>query len=106
MGEEPDPRDPNKRVKVFGDYRWQSYKDVQQRAQNIAKGVMKLELITETSGDAKPWRNDDTTWRFIGIWAKNRAEWMITHISNMYYSHTTIGFFDSMGPEQVDFIVN
>lgn len=29
----------------------------------------------------------------------------MTHIANMYYSHTTIGFFDSMGVQAVDYIL-
>lgn len=29
----------------------------------------------------------------------------MTHIANMYFSHTTIGFFDSMGVSAVDFIL-
>lgn len=42
----------------------------------------------------------------MGIWAKNRQEWLTTHLANMYFAFTTIGFFDSMGPESVDFIMN
>ena len=42
----------------------------------------------------------------MGIWAKNRWEWLATHIANMYYNMTTIGFFDSMGNSAVDFILN
>ena len=49
---------------------------------------------------------DDKKWHFVGIWAKNRWEWLTTHIANMYYSMTTIGFFDSMGISAVDFILN
>lgn len=48
---------------------------------------------------------DDKKWQFVGIWAKNRWEWLATHIANMYDSMTTIGFFDSMGESAVDFIL-
>ena len=41
----------------------------------------------------------------VGIWAKNRYEWLTTHLANMYFSYTTIGFFDSMGVDAVDFIM-
>ena len=47
----------------------------------------------------------DNKWRFVGIWSKNRWEWLATHLANQYFSHTTIGFFDSMGPETVDYIL-
>ena len=42
---------------------------------------------------------------FVGIWAKNRWEWLATHIANMYYTVTTIGFFDSMSADSVDYIL-
>jgi len=56
-------------------------------------------LAPEVEGEGKQWR-------FIGIWAKNRWEWLTTLIANMYYNVTTVGFFDAMGPTQVDFILN
>jgi len=40
------------------------------------------------------------------VWAKNRWEWLATHIANMYFTVTTIGFFDSMGAGSVDYILN
>lgn len=45
-------------------------------------------------------------WRFMGIWMKNRAEWTTTLLANMHYKITTVGFFDAMSKEQVDFILN
>ena len=45
-------------------------------------------------------------WRFIGIWAKNRPEWLTTLLAGMHYGITTVGFYDAMGPESVDFILN
>lgn len=61
--------------------------------------MSKLSLITETEGEGKKWK-------FVGIWSKNRYEWLATHIANMYYNYTTIGFFDSMGLQSVDYIIN
>lgn len=57
-----------------------------------------LSLVTETEGDGR-------SWKFVGMWSKNRYEWLVTHIANMYYNNTSIGFFDSMGVESVDFIL-
>jgi len=61
--------------------------------------VQKLGLAPEVEGD-------DKIWRFVGIWAKNRWEWLVTHIGQMYTNNTTIGFFDSMGLNTIDFILN
>ena len=77
-------------AKEFGEYQWLSFGEVEEIVQNLARGMEKLKLVTETEGDGKKWQ-------FVGIWAKNRWEWLATHIANMYYNNTTIGFFDSMG---------
>jgi long-chain acyl-CoA synthetase len=83
---------------TFGEYEWLSYNQVQETSQSIARGMKALNLVTETTGDGK-------SWKFVGIWCKNRAEWLMTHIANMYFNHTTIGFFDSMGVQAVDYIL-
>jgi long-subunit acyl-CoA synthetase (AMP-forming) len=44
--------------------------------------------------------------RFIGIWSKNRAEWAITEIAAMRVKTSVVGFFDAMGEDAVDFIIN
>lgn len=67
-------------------------------AKKVARGIKKLGLSVETEGDGRKWN-------FVGIWSRNREEWLTTHIANMYYSMTTIGFFDSMGISAVDFIL-
>lgn len=84
---------------VFGEYVWKSFKEVETITHQIARGIVKLNLATETEGD-------DKKWRFVGVWAKNREEWLMTHLANMYFDMTTIGFFDSMGNSAVDFILN
>jgi len=57
-----------------------------------------LDFAPATEGDGR-------TWNFIGLWSKNRAEWLVTHIANMYFNYTSIGFFDSMGVETVNYIL-
>lgn len=82
----------------FGQYKWMSYNDVKKVTENLARGINGMNLTAETEGDGRKWR-------FVGIWAKNRWEWLATHIANMYFKNTTIGFFDSMGAQSVDFIL-
>ena len=74
----------------YGDFQWLSFIQVEEMAQKVARGIKRLDLAVETEGDGKKWQ-------FVGIWSKNRYEWLVTHIANMYYTMTTIGFFDSMG---------
>lgn len=97
LGMEETPE--GKKFMKFGEYQWMTYKDVANVTEPLARGMHGLKLATETEGDNRKWK-------FVGIWAKNRWEWLATHIANMYFNHTTIGFFDSMGAQSVDFILN
>jgi long-chain acyl-CoA synthetase len=72
---------------------------VQKVAQAVGRGISMSNLCTVTEGD-------DRKWSFVGVWSKNRREWLETHLANMYFNRTTIGFFDSMGNQAVDFILN
>ena len=49
---------------------------------------------------------EDMTYRFVGIQSKNRAEWEIAHLANMYQSVTTVAFFDTLGPDAQKYIIN
>lgn len=42
----------------------------------------------------------------MGVYAKNREEWVITDIANIMNSVTTIAFYDTLGPEAVKFVIN
>ena len=49
---------------MFGDYEWKSYGEVEQIAQNLAKGIVTLGLAPAVRGE-------DRDWHFMGVWAKN-----------------------------------
>lgn len=83
---------------LFGEYTYKSFKEVDVNAQAIARSVSHMNLSNTCEGDGK-------TYEFVGIWCKNRREWLETHLGNMYMNRTTIGFFDSMGPPAVDYII-
>jgi len=44
------------------------------------------------------------TWKFMGIYAKNREEWALTAIANMKNSVATIAFYDTLGPAAIEFV--
>lgn len=45
------------------------------------------------------------SWRFCGIWARNRQEWLTTLLAGMHYNITNVGFYDAMSVQAVDFIM-
>ena len=83
---------------IFGEYTWKTNKEVETTVKCLTLAIEHRKLANQTEGD-------DKSWSFIGIWSKNRREWLETYIANMYFNRTTIGFFDSMGVSAVDFIL-
>ena len=84
---------------TFGAYAWQTWGEIHEKYEAIAKGCIKLDLcpvVEEIKEDGKEWR-------FCGIWSKNRWEWHTTMLSIMVQRATLIGFYDSMGDNQVDY---
>ena len=66
---------------------------------NFAKGLMKLEMCPVIEGEGKEWK-------FLGIWSKNRWEWTVSLLACMHFKATVVGFYDAMGVEQVEYILN
>lgn len=46
------------------------------------------------------------SWHFMGIYAKNREEWVITDVANIKNSVVTVAFYDTLGPDSVKFVIN
>jgi len=44
-------------------------------------------------------------YRFLGIYAKNREEWAITHLANTSVSGTTVALYDTLGPNAIEFVL-
>lgn len=84
---------------IFGEYIWESYRSVNDHVEYLANGMMALKLAPEVDGE-------DKKWRFVGIWSQNRSEWAKTLLACMHYKMTTVGFYDAMGAQQVEYILN
>ena len=87
-------------TRVGDKYEWMTWKDSLDYAQTLSYGIKKLDLCPENEGEG------DKTLRFLGIQAKNRKEWVLTHTANIYQTVTTVAFFDTLGPEANRFIID
>jgi long-chain acyl-CoA synthetase len=57
--------------------------------------------------DLAPFIKDETTgedYRFIGIYAKNREEWISCDIASILYGITTLPFYDTLGLDALKFV--
>jgi long-chain acyl-CoA synthetase len=41
---------------------------------------------------------DGKTWNFLGIYAKNRPEWVLCDLASTAINGTSIAFYDTLGP--------
>lgn len=86
---------------TFGEYQWKTFKQVRTISEAIARGLRSMDLCPEVDGE-KPGQK----LRFVGIWSKNREEWVTTLLATMMVKTAVVGFYDAMGPPAVDYITN
>nr|XP_056705269.1 long-chain-fatty-acid--CoA ligase 5 [Euleptes europaea] len=74
-------------------YQWLSYQQVLDRAEWLGSGL--LHRGHKPSPD-----------QFIGIFAQNRPEWIISELACYTYSMVAVPLYDTLGPESLVYIVN
>ena len=62
--------------KEFGDYEFKTYKEIHSEVIDFATGVSLLGLCPEMKSNA------NIQFKFMGIYSRNREEWMITDIAS------------------------
>ena len=88
-------RDPNQEGKP---YVWKTWNQVDADVRNLAIGYHKLNLMPVVEGEGH-------SFRFMGCYAKNREEWSISDLAAMSMSGTVVAFYDTLGPEAVEFVI-
>ncbi|KAL0984444.1 hypothetical protein UPYG_G00141630, partial [Umbra pygmaea] len=73
-------------------YQWLKYKQVSDRAKHLGSGLIHRGL--------KP-----TTDTFVGIFAQNRPEWIISELACYTYSMVAVPLYDTLGSEALTFII-
>ncbi|KAM9012196.1 long-chain-fatty-acid--CoA ligase 5 isoform 1-T2 [Ara ararauna] len=73
-------------------YQWLTYQQVLDRAQHLGSGLLQK--------GCKPQPN-----QFIGIFAQNRPEWIISEYACYTYSMVAVPLYDTLGPEAIVYIV-
>ncbi|KFV73544.1 Long-chain-fatty-acid--CoA ligase 6, partial [Struthio camelus australis] len=74
-------------------YQWLSYKEVSERAEALGSGLLQQ--------GCKP-----STEQFIGVFAQNRPEWIISELACYTYSMVVVPLYDTLGPGAIRYIVN
>ena len=78
--------------KIEGEYRWSSYKEVQEMVD--ALGAMLSEYCPQKEG-----------LRTIGLFSKTRMEWVIGDYAAILHGITTVPLYDTLGKEAIVYII-
>lgn len=89
-------RDPQREGKP---YVWKTFNEINDYVFNLARGYVELGLMPEIEAEG-------SSKRFMGVYSKNREEWLVSDLASMCQSGTTIAFYDTLGPSAVEYIVN
>ena len=79
-------------------YVWMKYSEALEYVTNLARGYKALNLMEDIVGEGR-------TWNFMGIYSKNRPEWVLTDLAAAMIGGTTIAFYDTLGPAAIDFVI-
>ncbi|XP_073498743.1 long-chain-fatty-acid--CoA ligase 1 isoform X3 [Phyllobates terribilis] len=74
-------------------YQWISYQEVSDRAEYLGSALL--------NRGCKP-----SSEQFIGIFAQNRPEWIITELCCYTYSMVAVPLYDTLGAEAITYIIN
>ena len=84
----------------YGEYKYKTYKEIETEVIEYATGIALLNLCPEVkckSGD---------TFKFLGIYSKNREEWMISDIASHMNSVSIVTLYDTLGDSTIEFILS
>jgi len=84
---------------VFGEYKWKNYSQVHKEATSIARYLMQHDLCPKQT-------NEEGSFRFVAIYAKNREEWVVTDLGAMMAAITTVTLYDTLGQDSIEYILD
>lgn len=80
---------------TFGGYEWITYDEVNRKVERIGWGLQRLGL-GELNEDGHA---------FLGLYAKNRAEWILMDLACNFQSITSVPVYDTLQSDSLDYIV-
>eukprot|EP01017_Pseudomicrothorax_dubius_P029894 TRINITY_DN3671_c0_g3_i1.p1 TRINITY_DN3671_c0_g3~~TRINITY_DN3671_c0_g3_i1.p1 ORF type:complete len:675 (-),score=177.18 TRINITY_DN3671_c0_g3_i1:69-2093(-) len=91
-------RQPPTGNQTLGSYTSMSYLEAFDVATNLGRGIVGLGL-TQVLKEYK-----DYALQFVGIYSKNRREWILIDQASVLFGVTVVPIYDTLGPEAVRFV--
>ena len=84
----------------FGDhYNWKNYKEINEIITQFIYGIETLNLCPEII-------YKDEKFKFLGIYSKNREEWITSYLGCQLNSIIVVTLYDTLGLNAIEFILN
>ena len=80
-------------------YKWMSWSESYDYVNDLARGFKALGMMPDVEAEGK-------IWNFMGIYAKNRPEWALADLASASIGGTTIAFYDTLGPQAIEFVIS
>ena len=81
-------------------FTWISYEDALEKVIAFAKGATLLDFSPHFHSDK------DGDFKFLGIYSRNRIEWVLGYLGAHAYSATIVTIYDTLGDIAIEFIIN
>ncbi|CAG9320239.1 unnamed protein product [Blepharisma stoltei] len=80
-------------------YEWKTYQEAHELAKNFGSGLVNLNLSPKE-------KHGKYNLSFLGLYSKNREEWVIADYACILYNITTVPFYDTLGEDSMKFIIS
>ena len=79
-------------------YNWKTYKETNELIHQFIFAIEKLNFCPEIE-------YENTKYKFLGIYSKNREEWVISYLGCQLNSITVVTLYDTLGVNAIEFIL-
>ena len=80
-------------------FTWISFEEANDLLVNFSRGLNVLDLCPQRNFEGEP------PYRFLGIYSRNKKEWLLSYLGAMRDSITTVTIYDTLGDRAVEFIL-
>ena len=91
--------------KKYGEYKWKTHSEIYSLSKLFLYGITKLELCPEILVNDES-LGGEKKMRFMGIYSRNREEWIIGSFGCQMDSITIVTLYDTLGMKSIEFILN
>jgi long-chain acyl-CoA synthetase len=81
-------------------FTWITYNQAKEMCESFAKGVKLLNLLDISHSDK------DGDFKFMGIYSRNRYQWIIAYLGSHCNSVTPVPIYDTLGEKAIEHILN